>query len=300
MARLFPGDGGFLVVSPSREFDGITGQADSDEHLVMMWLHGRSHNTKEYYARTAKRFLTFTQKPLQQVVLSDIQMFADSLKDMASGSQVALLRAIRSLFSFAVKIDYVPFNVAAPLVLPKAKNTIAERILSEEQVQAMIAKEPNTRNRLILKLFYATGIRVSELCALKWRDVQEIHRRGQITVFGKGGVTRTIVLPTSIWKELKKTRAKAPLDAPVFPSRKRGGHLTRDMVGMIVRDAGKRAGIKVKVSPHWLRHAHASHSLDNGAPIHLVQKTLGHASLSTTTKYVHCQPNESSGNYLNF
>jgi site-specific recombinase XerD len=65
-----------------------------------------------------------------------------------------------------------------------------------------------------------------------------------------------------------------------------------------VKQAGKRAGLEASVSPHWLRHAHASHALDRGAPIHLVQATLGHASISTTGRYLHARPKESSGRFL--
>jgi len=86
-------------------------------------------------------------------------------------------------------------------------------------------------------------------------------------------------------------------DDPVFRSRK-GGALDPSQVHRIVGKAARRAGIKAPVSPHWLRHAHASHALDRGAPIHLVQATLGHASVATTGKYLHARPSESSAKYL--
>ena len=85
-------------------------------------------------------------------------------------------------------------------------------------------------------------------------------------------------------------------DAPVFTSRK-GGSLDTRQVHRIVRAAGERVGVE-GVSPHWLRHAHASHALERGAPIHLVQATLGHASVATTGVYLHARPTESSGRYL--
>jgi len=92
-------------------------------------------------------------------------------------------------------------------------------------------------------------------------------------------------------------RGEAPDQGPVFRSRK-GGHLDESQVWRIVRKAAKRAGIEKAVSCHWLRHAHASHALDRGAPIHLVQATMGHSSISTTGKYLHARPTDSSGNYL--
>ncbi|MBI1249344.1 tyrosine-type recombinase/integrase, partial [bacterium] len=88
-------------------------------------------------------------------------------------------------------------------------------------------------------------------------------------------------------------------EAPVFRSRKKG-HLDESAIWRIVKKASERAGIDKDVSCHWFRHAHASHALDRGCPIHLVQATLGHASISTTGRYLHARPTDSSGNYLPF
>ena len=122
--------------------------------------------------------------------------------------------------------------------------------------------------------------------------------QGQITVFGKGEKTRVILLPPTLWRELLDVRSRAGDDDPVFPSRLNARQLHPSQVLRIVRAASVRAGIGKKVSPHWLRHAHASHSLDRGAPIHLVQATLGHSSVATTGRYLHARPTESSGKYL--
>ena len=121
--------------------------------------------------------------------------------------------------------------------------------------------------------------------------------RGQVTVLGKGGKTRAVLLQPGLWRELVALRGDAPDGAPVFRSR-RGGHLTPKAVHEAVKAAGRRAGLPAGVSAHWLRHAHASHALDRGAPIHLVQATLGHVSVATTGKYLHARPNDSSGRYL--
>ena len=106
-------------------------------------------------------------------------------------------------------------------------------------------------------------------------------------------------MPESVWNALMSLRKDAKDGDPVFRSRK-GGHLDESMVWRIVRKASKRAGIEKEVSCHWLRHAHASHALDRGAPIHLVQACLGHSSISTTGKYLHARPTDSSSRYLPF
>ncbi len=111
-------------------------------------------------------------------------------------------------------------------------------------------------------------------------------------------MTRTFYFRPVVWQELSQLRGNSRGSEPVFRSRQGGGHLDRSQVYRIVRAAAKRAGIEGKVSPHWLRHAHASHSLDRGAPLHLVQATLGHSSVATTERYLHARPNDSSAMYL--
>jgi integrase/recombinase XerD len=107
-----------------------------------------------------------------------------------------------------------------------------------------------------------------------------------------------VLLSSDTWKELTALRGGAGPDSPVFTSRKGRGHLHPAQVHRIVQAAAKRAGVDGAVSPHWLRHAHASHALDRGAPIHLVQATLGHASVATTGRYLHARPEDSSARYL--
>jgi integrase/recombinase XerD len=273
-------------------------QADNDAQLIGLWLHGRGANTAAAYQWEINRFLTFAARPLHQVTLADVQSFADSLASLAPASRARALASVKSLFAFGHRLGYLSFDVARPLRLPPIRSRLAERILSEVQTQRMLALEPNERNRVLLRLLYATGIRVSELTGLRWRDLLEREEGGQITVFGKGGKTRAILLPASIWRDLAGLCGDAGPDAPVFRSRVRGGTLTRVQVERIVLAAARRAGIEGHVSPHWLRHAHASHALDRGAPIHLVQATLGHSSVATTGRYLHARPMESSGRYL--
>jgi integrase/recombinase XerD len=274
-------------------------QAESDQQLIDLWLHGRSRHTQRAYRRDAERFLRTVGKPLHQITLGDLQHYAGQLveSDLEPSSVHRSLSAVKSLFAFGHRLGYLSFDVARPLRLPALRDALAERILDEADVVKMIALETMPRNRAILLTLYAGGFRVAELCSLKWADVQNRDQTGQITVFGKGGKTRTVLMPESVWNALMSLRGDAGDDAPVFRSRK-GGHLDESQVWRIVRKAAKRAGIEKEVSCHWLRHAHASHALDRGAPIHLVQATLGHASISTTGRYLHARPTESSSSFL--
>ncbi len=272
--------------------------ADTDERLIDLWVHGRSPATIRAYRADATSFLGFVSTMLSNVTLGDLQAFADSLDSrLAPASRHRRLSAVKSFFAFATRIGYLRFDVGRPLKLPVLRDRLSERILSESDVQRMLALERHPRNHALLYLLYASGVRVSECCGLKWRDAQERNDGGQITVLGKGGKTNTILLPASVWRCLLSIKGEAGLDTAVYRSRK-GAHLHPTQVRRIVRKAARRAGIEKSVSPHWMRHAHASHALDRGAPIHLVQATLAHSSVATTGRYLHARPTESSSTYL--
>ena len=147
----------------------------------------------------------------------------------------------------------------------------------------MIELEPNERNRVLLSLLYAAGLRVSEACCLRWRNLQTRGDAGQILIHGKGGCTRVVLLPVGLWGQLASLRRTAGAEAPVFAPRS-GMPLERSRVTRIVREVSERPGVAAKVSTHWLRYAHASHSLDRGAPIHLAHATLGHRSVATNSR----------------
>lgn len=275
----------------------LSRQASSDAQVIGMWLHGRSAHTQRAYRADVDRLSAFSQRGIQQLTLMDLQAFADSLAG-SEAYKARTLSSIKSLLKFAHRLGYTQYDVGAPLRLPKYKTELANRILTEAEVHAIIALESNKRNRVLLQLLYASGGRVSEICGLMWKDCQKRESGGQVTLFGKGGKTRTVLLPTDKWEALISIKGSSVIDMPVFQSRKGRGHLDATQVLRIVRSAAKRAGVEGNVSPHWFRHSHASHALDRGCPVHVVQATLGHSSLTTTTRYVHVRPTESSAKYL--
>jgi integrase/recombinase XerD len=195
-------------------------------------------------------------------------------------------------------LGFIPYNPGKVIKAPRVKNTLAERIMSESDTLRLIALEPNARNRAMLTLLYGAGLRIAEVCGLCWRDLQASGETGQVTVYGKGGRTRVVLLSINTWRVLSALKGEAGPDAPIFASRKEGAALNPSQVHRVVKAAAARAGLSPEVSAHWLRHAHASHSLDRGAPVHLVQATLGHASVATTGRYLHARPSESSARFL--
>jgi integrase/recombinase XerD len=277
---------------------GLQRQADTDEQAINLWLHGKAAHSQRAYRLDIDRFLTFVQKALPAVTLEDLQRFADSLSGLAPASQKRILAGVKSLLTFCLKIGYCPFNVGAALTVKKVKNTLAERILPHEDVARIIEREDGPRNHAMLRFLYETGCRVSELCSVEWRDIQPRESGlAQVTVFGKGDKTRHVLISKRLYKALVRLRGDAHNDAPVFPS-KTGKPLDQPAVFRIMQAAAQRAGIELPVSPHWFRHAAASHALDNGCPIGLVKEQLGHSSLEVTSVYVHARPNDGLFRYL--
>ncbi len=286
------------IAAPPESAEVLT--AD-EEAVLTSWLHNRSGNTTRAYRTNIARFLAHIGKPLTAVTLVDLQSYADSLAaDLAPASQARMLAAVKSLLSFAHTTGYLPYNPGRGLRLPGVRGRLAERIPSEEDVLSLLAHEPNRRNHALIRLLYAAGLRLSEACALRWRDVQPRGDVGQVTVWGKGEKERAVLLTEGTWRELMGLRpADVQPDAPVFRSRQ-GHPLSPTQAWRVVKAAAQRAGLASApaFSPHWLRHAHASHALDRGAPISLVREGLGHASLATTSRYTHARPGDGSGRYL--
>ena len=297
--------------------------ADTDGRLIELWLHGKSEATKEAYRSDLVKFFDFTEgKPLKTVTLADVQEFADFISELlAPASQARILAALKSLFAFGHQVGYLPFDVGRPVKLPSRRDERAERILSADDVHSVIAHAKKGRDRTLIRTLYIGGLRVAEAVTLRTRDLVARDNGGeagqspsagangsgaggQLGVFGKGAKTRPVLLPMGLFDELSSL-AWPDLDAPIFRSQKKGPEgepksITARQAERIVKATAKKAGLKnaSEVSPHWLRHAHASHAMDRGAKIHLVQATLGHSDISTTGKYLHARPDESSALYL--
>jgi len=307
----------------------------SDQVLVRRWLAEKSARTQEEYARDLDQFVEYVDLPLRRVTLGHLQDYREHLseQDYAASTQKRKLSAVKSLFTFGTKLQYFAHNVGAALTTPTVRNDRAERILSESDLWAILRDETTLRNHVLLRLFYASGGRLSDLEDLRWRDLKDRpdldgpdgHPGGQVTFFGKGGKTRAVTLYSKVWRlviRLNEAEEEAGFggpDDPVFRSQK-GGSLSRTQIWRVVKQAATRAGVKLSektredgvpkrdedgdvimtsvVSPHWFRHAHASHALQKGADLELVRETLGHESIETTKTYLHAQPDKSSSYYV--
>ena len=191
------------LVAPSGLGPSHDGAADGK--LVELWLSMKtSSHTRRAYAADAAHFLAFVHKPLARVTLTDLQAWAGHLGQgsLKPASQNRAITAVKSLLSFAQETGYLPFNVGAAVKLQPNRDGLAQRILEESEVARLIDAAPQGRNRVLLKLLYVSGLRVSEICGLKWCDALTRPQGGQITVFGKGGKTRTVLLKPKVWQQL--------------------------------------------------------------------------------------------------
>ncbi len=281
------------VVPQRHDHSGATG----DEDLVRLWLAQRSTNTQAAYRANTTRFLSHLHglgRDMRSTTAADIQSYIDVLEG-AAATKARRISSMKSLLSFAYRTGFTRFDVGKAIMAPKLPNNLAERIVSEEAVIRMITAANPGRDKTLVRLLYVAGVRVSEAEGIRWRHLHDRGEGVQVTVHGKGGKTRHVLLTSTVSKELAELGGDAGDDDPVFLSRTGKPLRVRDIHNVVYRNA-KKAGIQASVSPHcWLRHAHASHALDRGAPIHLVQQDLGHASVATSSRYWHATPGRMTG-----
>ena len=264
--------------------------ANDDYELLTTWLKSHrdgSAHTRRAYERTGRRFLdALGRTSIRFATVEDIQAALDVMRTTDSGTEAkpatvnSYVAAIKSFLGFAHQVGYTRFNAGPVIKLRKAPRQLAQRLMSEFDTQRLIHAAQG-RDRLMLEVAYYGALRVSELVSLTWgqlipRDSGEL----QIEIVGKGQKARQVLLPAELAERLLATRAGAAAADHVFRSQ-RAEALTERGFNYVVKAAALRAGINPAASAHWLRHAHASHAIDNGAPVTLVSQTLGHADLKT-------------------
>ena len=273
-----------------------------DGHLDHLWLeYGLSRATLASYRRDLAGFAAWLERDLQTASEADLHRYlADRLAAGRSPRTIArFLSAARSFYRRAAEAGTVPAdptaNVSRPLLgrpLPGSlTETEIENLLAAPKCDAPITAPEGFRDRVMLELLYATGLRVSELVGL---TVPALNlRRGTVQVIGKGGKERLVPVGEVAlgWVRRYLDEARPALlgqrssDA-LFPSN-RGTAMTRQAFWHAVKRHAAAAGIDRSISPHTLRHAFATHLVDHGADLRAVQLMLGHADLSTTQIYTH-------------
>jgi integrase/recombinase XerD len=264
--------------------------AKSDAHLVELWLLGRAEQTERSYRADAVKFLAAVGKPIYTLTVADVGEWTNTLTGTDQYKARRLI-SIKSLLRFAHATGYHAFNVGIVLRIPRLKRRTHTRIMKDTVARDMIDAAKPGRDRALLRLFLASGCRVSEAVGVNFSDLGD----GHITFYGKGGKTRTVKVVQHVIDELKTLRKPEDVpESPVFKT-KRGARLTVRTAQRITEGARTEN----EASPHWFRHCHATTALLNGADLHSVKGQLGHNNISTTDLYLGLVgKNGGSGDYV--
>ncbi|WP_164668706.1 site-specific tyrosine recombinase XerD [Virgibacillus doumboii] len=263
---------------------------------------GLSDNTLKSYKRDLKQYMLYIEKVSQKtgwddVTRTDIIGFLYKLKDdgKSAATIARTISSIRSFHQFLIREQLVNQDVSIHIETPKKERKLPS-ILSPQDVEALLTIRSDTplrnRNKAMLEVIYATGLRVTELISLK---VSDLHlTMGFVRCFGKGSKERIVPLgdiaKNAVEDYLQNARpalTKRKLDENALFVNQHGRPLSRQGFWKILKGAAKDAGIKKELTPHTLRHSFATHLLENGADLRSVQEMLGHADISTTQIYTH-------------
>jgi integrase/recombinase XerD len=268
-------------------------------HLIVE--KGLSENTIEAYGHGLSRFLTqMREKGIHQIEnigKFDIRAFLLFLKGQGLSPKTITrnLVALRNFFQFLVQEKILEISPVEELGFPKVPKTLPEILTLREVEQLIEQPNPHTllglRDRAMLEVLYATGIRVSELTRL---PINQINLEGgYILVYGKGSKERMVPIGSQAlrWVTLYLESARGKLskgkESPCLFISQLGKGMTRQQFWIHIKKYGRRAGIRKRITPHLLRHSFASHLLERGADLRSVQMMLGHVDISTTQIYTH-------------
>ncbi len=262
-----------------------------------------SKNTCENYERDIEKYCDFIVNVRKKtnpmdIEIEDVRAFINSLKrkHIASSSQARKLSALKSFHKFLLLEKYVTINVAKMIANPKQEKKLPT-VLSVEEIDKLLKSLTTDtpialRDKAMIELTYSSGLRVSELINLKLSDYHP--SMGFIDVFGKGNKERVVpvgeeaVYYLNLYlKESRPKLVKTNLNNYIFVNSRNGGPVSRQSFFEIIREKALLAGIDKPISPHKIRHSFASHLLEHGLDLRIIQELLGHEDISTTEIYTH-------------
>lgn len=271
------------------------------------WLKlekGLSENSKEAYLHDLgllTDYLDAKEVNLLDVKLEDLIDFVIELGELglSATSQGRVISGVKSFYKFLIYNDILDTDPTLMLETPKAARKLPE-VLTLDEIERIedaidLSKDEGQRNLAMIEVLYGSGLRVSELINLKLSNVHVDEK--YMLVEGKGSKQRLVPLSDEAIKQIEfwmQDRCHLPIkpgnEDYLFLNR-RGAKLTRVMILIIVKDLAERAGIKKNISPHTFRHSFATHLLEGGANLRLIQMMLGHENLVTTEIYTHLDLN---------
>ena len=271
---------------------------------------GYSNNTIESYKRDLNKFLEYNKdKDIDKISSQDLKKYIKYLKEenLNEKSIARNISSLKSFYKFLIVEKYINNNPSDTLFLPKVKKSLPNT-LTEDEVLKLLNIELNDnfsyRNKSMLELMYAAGLRVSELVNLKLQDID--FSQDIIRIFGKGSKERIVPIGDYAKEYLEKyiyeyrgSMLKKESSEFLFLNN-HGKQMTRQGFFKIVKKIAKEKGINKELSPHTLRHSFASHLLKYGADLRTIQELLGHSDISTTQIYTHITNEELKKNYTDY
>ena len=278
----------------------------SEENIVKQYVRylklerNYSPNTLEAYQHDLlhlQNYCLTEGKALLDISLDDLQHFAATLHEVGIGpsSQARILSGIRSFYRFLLLDGFIENDPTELLESPHLGEHLPEVLSTAEidQIEASIdlSKWEGHRNRAIIEVLFSCGLRVSELVTLKLSDL--FLDEGYVRIFGKGSKERLVPISNraihelNLWFDDRNHMKIKPGEEDFVFLNRRGAHLTRVMIFIMLRQQAELAGIKKVISPHTLRHSFATALLEGGADLRVIQALLGHESIGTTEIYTH-------------
>ena len=252
---------------------------------------GGSHKTSRVYRYDLEMFFQYIGVPPQQVQPHHVRMFLAYLKSDKGYSNASLRRklaCLRSFFRFLFQQQMVMADPTQGIATPKLGQKLPRAVSPEDMKRLLWAARNSEKNAIrthaIFQVLYSTGARVSELCDMNIEDID--FAEATVRVRGKGDKERMVLLTVPAMNAIIEYIQFRPAEGPLFLNR-RGQRLSPLTVQRTVREVAQRAGVTSKVTPHALRHSFATHMLERGADVRVLQELLGHSNLSTTQIYTH-------------
>jgi integrase/recombinase XerD len=273
---------------------------EREYHTYLKLERGLSDNSVTAYELDFKRMKTYMDAHNIDVVhatYDDLQAFVFKTFQQISNAktQARLLSSIHAFYRFLLYHRYIEQDPSELLEMPRIEKHLPE-VLSVEEIDAMIAqidmsKREGHRNRAIIEMLYGSGLRVSELTELRLSNIY--RQEGYMRIIGKGNKQRLVPISPvadqqfAYWLEDRRQLDIKPEAMDIAFLNHYGRQLTRAMIFTIVKQLAQAAGIRKTISPHTLRHSFATHLLQNGADLRIIQQLLGHESIVTTEIYTH-------------
>lgn len=294
-------------------------RASRENLLISSWLQTKAKSTQIWYFKEIKDF--FNANPdlmIYKTKSNHIHSYLESIEKIGSLKRREKIRVcLSSLYKFCNISNYIDNNPVSVIKSKKTLDTLYDKILEDDEIKMMIEMTSKKRDQIFIKLLALTGIRVGGIRGIRFLDIKKARDGALIEVLEKGFKSRRVFVNKKLYDEIQDLKNpqtlkehkffsgnkiipnQVPDDFYIFRSQKFPfTQLTNTQCYEIVKNAALRAKLHKKVSPHWFRHTYATRLINNEVPVHRVKQLLGHSTIASTSKYLHKNYDEFSGDVL--